>query len=104
MKRIARECCCCTCRRSGWLQRAFGIACVSPSNLTTLSATAQSGWCELSSGSIPTRGILLKTYAEHRIRGAILDGLRGMDWLPRSARQKERQAHKESESAFQTDS
>jgi RNA polymerase sigma factor for flagellar operon FliA len=39
----------------------------------------------------PTRGILLKTYAEHRIRGAILDGLRRMDWLPRSARQRERQ-------------
>jgi RNA polymerase sigma factor for flagellar operon FliA len=39
----------------------------------------------------PGRGIMLKTYAEHRIRGAILDGLRGMDWLPRSARQKERQ-------------
>ena len=39
----------------------------------------------------PSRGVLLKTYAEHRIRGAILDGLRGMDWLPRSARQKERQ-------------
>jgi RNA polymerase sigma factor for flagellar operon FliA len=38
----------------------------------------------------PSRGILLKTYAEHRIRGAILDGLRGMDWLPRSARQRER--------------
>jgi RNA polymerase sigma factor for flagellar operon FliA len=41
----------------------------------------------------PNRGILLKTYAEYRIRGAILDGLRGMDWLPRSARQKERQLH-----------
>jgi RNA polymerase sigma factor FliA len=39
----------------------------------------------------PQRGILLKTYAEHRIRGAILDGLREMDWLPRSARQKKRQ-------------
>ena len=37
-----------------------------------------------------SRGILLKTYAEHRIRGAILDGLRGMDWLSRGARQKER--------------
>ncbi len=36
----------------------------------------------------PSRGILLKTYAEHRIRGAILDGLRGMDWLSRSARKK----------------
>ena len=39
----------------------------------------------------PNRGILLRTYAEHRIRGAILDGLRGMDWLPRSARKKERE-------------
>ena len=39
----------------------------------------------------PGRGILLKTYAEHRIRGAILDGLREMDWLPRTARQRERQ-------------
>ena len=39
----------------------------------------------------PNRGTLLKTYAEHRIRGAILDGLRTMDWLPRSARQRERQ-------------
>lgn len=36
----------------------------------------------------PSRGILLKTYAEHRIRGAILDGLRGMNWLSRSARKK----------------
>ena len=43
----------------------------------------------------PSRGILLKTYAEHRIRGAILDGLRGMDWLPRSARQRERQQRQE---------
>ena len=34
----------------------------------------------------PSRGFLLKTYAEHRIRGAMLDGLRGMDWLSRSAR------------------
>lgn len=42
----------------------------------------------------PARGVLLKTYAEHRIRGAILDGARAMDWLPRSMRQKERQYQK----------
>ena len=42
----------------------------------------------------PDRGVLLKTYAEHRIRGAILDGARAMDWLPRSVRQKERQYQK----------
>ncbi|OFV96173.1 MAG: hypothetical protein A3F68_04915 [Acidobacteria bacterium RIFCSPLOWO2_12_FULL_54_10] len=39
----------------------------------------------------PSRGVMLKTFAEHKIRGAILDGLRTMDWLSRSARKKERQ-------------
>jgi RNA polymerase sigma factor FliA len=34
----------------------------------------------------PQRGCLLKTLAEHRIRGAILDYLRKLDPLPRSAR------------------
>jgi len=32
------------------------------------------------------RGIKFQTYAEHRIRGAILDELRKMDWIPRSVR------------------
>jgi len=32
-------------------------------------------------------GIKFETYAEHRIRGAILDELRKMDWLPRSIRE-----------------
>ncbi len=34
-----------------------------------------------------TRGVKFKTYAEFRIRGAMLDYLREMDWFPRSARQ-----------------
>jgi len=36
----------------------------------------------------PTRGAKFKTYAEFRVRGAILDELRSMDWVPRSIRQK----------------
>jgi len=36
----------------------------------------------------PSRGIKLKTYAEIRIRGAILDELRSRDYLPRSVREK----------------
>ncbi len=41
-----------------------------------------------------SRGILFKTYADHRIRGAILDGLRTMNWLSRAAcRQKKIYAH-----------
>jgi RNA polymerase sigma factor for flagellar operon FliA len=31
-------------------------------------------------------GIKFETYAEHRIRGTILDELRRMDWIPRSVR------------------
>lgn len=36
----------------------------------------------------PTRDNKFKTYAEFRIRGAILDELRSQDWIPRSVRDK----------------
>ncbi len=36
------------------------------------------------------RGIKFETYAATRIRGAILDGLRSVDWIPRSVRAKAR--------------
>ena len=36
----------------------------------------------------PARDFKFDTYASFRIRGAILDGLRKEDWLPRSAREK----------------
>lgn len=39
----------------------------------------------------PERNIKFKTYAKTRIRGAILDELRVLDWTPRSIRQKSRQ-------------
>jgi len=32
--------------------------------------------------------VKLKTYAEYKIRGAILDSLRGLDWAPRQKRKK----------------
>src|SRR5690348_7423266 len=35
--------------------------------------------------------VKLKTYAEHKIRGAILDSLRGLDWAPRQRRKKAKQ-------------
>src|SRR5436190_10131480 len=38
----------------------------------------------------PERGVKFKTYAEVRIRGAILDSLRNLDWAPRSLRRKSR--------------
>ena len=38
----------------------------------------------------PDLNVKFDTYAESRIRGAMLDELRGMDWLPRSLRQRVR--------------
>lgn len=37
------------------------------------------------------RGVKFETYATLRIRGSIIDGLRAMDWVPHSARQKVKQ-------------
>ena len=36
----------------------------------------------------PGHGVKLKTYAEYKIRGAILDSLRGLDWAPRQQRHR----------------
>jgi RNA polymerase sigma factor FliA len=37
------------------------------------------------------KGVKFETYASLRIRGAILDELRGMDWVPRSTRARSRE-------------
>ncbi|MDR1466419.1 MAG: RNA polymerase sigma factor WhiG [Treponema sp.] len=39
----------------------------------------------------PNKGVKFKTYAVLRIRGAIIDELRSIDWVPRSIRQKARE-------------
>ncbi len=39
----------------------------------------------------PNRGVKFETYAISRIRGAVIDGLRAVDWVPRSVRQKARE-------------
>lgn len=36
----------------------------------------------------PSKETMFKTYAEFRIRGAMLDEIRSMDWVPRSVREK----------------
>ncbi|KAB2954375.1 FliA/WhiG family RNA polymerase sigma factor [Heliorestis acidaminivorans] len=40
------------------------------------------------------RGLKFETYAIARIRGSILDGLRAMDWVPASLRQKAKEVEK----------
>jgi RNA polymerase sigma factor for flagellar operon FliA len=39
----------------------------------------------------PAHRVKLKTYAEYKIRGAILDSLRGLDWAPRQQRKRSKQ-------------
>jgi len=39
----------------------------------------------------PSKNVELKTYAKHRIQGAILDSLRDLDWSPRPLRRRARQ-------------
>jgi len=42
----------------------------------------------------PTRGVKFKTYAELRVKGAILDSLRNLDWAPRSLRKRSKDLEK----------
>lgn len=42
----------------------------------------------------PTKEVKFKTYAMTRVRGAIFDELRSIDWIPRSIRQKAKQVEK----------
>ncbi|MCY4512299.1 MAG: FliA/WhiG family RNA polymerase sigma factor [Bdellovibrionales bacterium] len=42
----------------------------------------------------PNRDNKFKTYAEFRVRGAILDALRSQDWIPRSIRDKTKKLNK----------
>jgi RNA polymerase sigma factor FliA len=39
----------------------------------------------------PLKGVMFKTYAEMRVRGAMLDSLRDLDWAPRSLRRRARE-------------
>jgi RNA polymerase sigma factor FliA len=42
----------------------------------------------------PKHEVKFETFATHKIRGAILDELRSLDWVPRSIRQKSKALHR----------
>lgn len=58
--------------------------------LTELISAGTLGLMEALGKFLPQMGIRFETYAESRIRGAMLDELRRMDWFPRSLRQRVR--------------
>jgi RNA polymerase sigma factor for flagellar operon FliA len=42
----------------------------------------------------PSKGASLKSFAQHRVRGSIMDEIRSMDWVPYSTRDKARRIEK----------
>lgn len=59
--------------------------------LSDLINTGVIGLVEAFSNFDPNRGVKFETYAVPRIRGAILDELRALDWVPRSTRARSRE-------------
>lgn len=60
-------------------------------DLAELISAGSMGLVESFSKFKPQMGVKFDTYAENRIKGAMLDELRRMDWFPRSLRQRVRQ-------------
>ena len=59
-------------------------------DLNDLINTGIIGMVEAFNNFDPDRGVKFETFAVPRIRGAILDELRALDWVPRSTRAKAR--------------
>lgn len=61
-----------------------------PSSVTNeeLKSLGLAGLFDALSKFDPSRDLKFNTYASFRVKGAILDGLRKQDWLPRSIREK----------------
>lgn len=60
-------------------------------NLDDLVSTGVVGLISAIDRFDPSQNVKLKTYAEYKIRGAILDSLRGLDWAPRQQRRRSKQ-------------
>jgi len=60
-------------------------------NLDDLVSTGTIGLIAAIDRFDPAHNVKLKTYAEYKIRGAILDSLRGLDWAPRQQRKRTKQ-------------
>src|SRR5712691_8533096 len=60
-------------------------------NLEDLISTGTLGLIAAIDRFDPGQNVKLKTYAEYKIRGAILDSLRGLDWAPRQKRKMAKQ-------------
>lgn len=58
-------------------------------NRDDIRSAALMGLLDAASRFDPRRGVLFKTFAERRIRGAVFDDVRRMDWFSRTMREKQ---------------
>ena len=65
--------------------------------LSDLTQAGVLGLLDAASKYDEAKGVRFSTYAELRIRGSILDGLRELDWVPRSVRRRRRELEAASE-------
>lgn len=63
-------------------------------NREDLASAGMAGLLDAANRFDPSKGFMFKTFAEQRIRGAILDEVRRMDWFSRSLRQKQQQLNR----------
>jgi len=68
--------------------RRFRNGSATPAEIDDLIAWGMLGLLDALERYDPAREALFATYARFRIRGAILDQLRALDWVPRSVREK----------------
>jgi RNA polymerase sigma factor for flagellar operon FliA len=85
----------------GLIARRFHERLPSNVSLDDLVSTGIVGLISAIDNFDPSQGVQLKTYAEYKIRGAILDSLRGMDWASRHRRKKARSLEGAMEAASQ---
>jgi len=67
-------------------------------NRDDIRSAALMGLMDASNRFDPRRGVLFKTFAERRIRGAVFDEVRRMDWFSRTLREKQSRLAKVTES------
>ena len=66
-------------------------------NRDDIRSAALMGLMDASNRFDPRRGVLFKTFAERRIRGAVFDEVRRMDWFSRTLREKQSRLSKATE-------
>jgi RNA polymerase sigma factor for flagellar operon FliA len=75
----------------GHVARSLAAKLSSRADIDDLIGFGAEGLLDAISRFDPARGVQFGTFAAHRIRGAIYDGIRAIDWAPRVLRRRDRE-------------